>query len=574
MNRKENKKDYITSVIIIILYIAGLIFIGCFHEPWFDEAQAWLIAKSASYKEIITVVPHYEGHPPLWHLLLSVFAKNGASFDIALKSINITFCTIAMSLIVFRSPFPKIVRYGLPFTYFFFYQYGVYCRPYSMIMAEFMLIAILYKERDSKPWRYILALALLCMSHAYGIMVAGGLCLAWTVEIIVELYNGGKLASFYKDKRFYSLCFILAVAVIIITMIFPAEDCFYPGVEDNKSFMEVFTDYGKYILLLIMPFESWSGVIIGLYGLKSIVPVVIVEIAIGLLSWVFLIMVTKKNKKLLTFFLPYIIMTGFMTFKYMSVHHIGLSAVFHVFIFWIMTEQEGGIRVPEFLVKIKDSFSSPLIRNVIYGAGVLICLMPVVYSIGASYMDINGECGTSEFGRVIKANHLEDKKIMAEWHIDYETVSADGIVDMNAFKVLEIPSEHEKIKGNKTFLMFDPVMILPYFDRNIFMNFNADCSDDLYMHYKYEDTEETFEKWRKKGLPDFIISYCPIDEIYDEKILDGVKYLAVHLVECNIFYKLDSNTYFERMYMREDLFEDYPQFKWIDDQRGNVYERK
>ena len=70
MNRKENKKDYITSVIIIILYISGLIFIGCFHEPWFDEAQAWLIAKSASYKEIITVVPHYEGHPPLWHLLL------------------------------------------------------------------------------------------------------------------------------------------------------------------------------------------------------------------------------------------------------------------------------------------------------------------------------------------------------------------------------------------------------------------------------------------------------------------------------------------------------------------------
>ena len=311
-------------------------------------------------------------------------------------------------------------------------------------------------------------------------------------------------------------------------------------------------------------------------NIKKIIPVVIAECIIGFLLWSFLIMITKKNKKFLTFFVPYIIMTIFMSFHYMSVHHIGISALFHVFIFWIIAEQEGGIRIPEFLRKNKESFKSPLVSKVIFGVGSIICVMPIVYSIGTSYMDIKGECGTSKFAEIIKENHLDDKKIMALWSVKYEESSEDDpVINMNVFKVLEIPSEHEKITENKTYLISDPVMILPYFDRNIFMNFNAECPDDLYMHYKHkEDTEAVFAKWREKGLPDFIIGYCPIDEIYDEKTLEGVKYLPIYLLEYRIFYKLEFDTYYERMYMREDLFDDYPQFKWIDDQRGNVYERK
>jgi len=41
-----------------------------FHEPWFDEVQAWMIARCATIKELLTVIPHYEGHPPLWHMIL------------------------------------------------------------------------------------------------------------------------------------------------------------------------------------------------------------------------------------------------------------------------------------------------------------------------------------------------------------------------------------------------------------------------------------------------------------------------------------------------------------------------
>jgi hypothetical protein len=400
-------------------------------------------------------------------------------------------------------------------------------------------------------------------------MLAGGLCLVWTFEIISELHKNKKIFLFWKDKRFYSLCFILLTAVMLLIMIIPADDCYYGGVDNGGSILEILTRIRDYGTVIILPFESWSGVLFGINGEKDYTSIFIAEAVIGLLIWTALILITRKNRKFFTFFVPYIIMAVFMAFHYMSAHHIGISGLFHVFVFWIMAEQEGGIQLPESFIKIKNSFGSPFIRKFILSVGVIICLMPVVYSIGASYMDIKGECGTSKYAEIIKENHLEDRKIMAQWTVTYDKGSD------NVFKVLEIPSEHGKIESNSTYLMGDPAMIQPYFDRNIFMNFNVDCPDDLYMHYKYkEDVDAVFASWREKGLPDFILDYCPIDEVYDEETLEGVKYLPIYEIQFNVFYKLDFNNYYERLYIREDLLGEYPQFKWIDDQRGNIYERK
>ena len=86
------------------------------------------------------------------------------------------------------------------------------------------------------------------------------------------------------------------------------------------------------------------------------------ETVIGAVMWLALIVLTKKNGKLFTFLMPYIFMTGFMSFNYMSAHHIGVSSLFHVFIFWIMAEQDGGIKIPESFRKLRNGLVSPMIR--------------------------------------------------------------------------------------------------------------------------------------------------------------------------------------------------------------------
>ncbi len=50
------------------------------HEPWADEAQAWLIAKDSSVLNLFLNQLRYESTPGLWHLLLMPFAKLGAPY--------------------------------------------------------------------------------------------------------------------------------------------------------------------------------------------------------------------------------------------------------------------------------------------------------------------------------------------------------------------------------------------------------------------------------------------------------------------------------------------------------------
>lgn len=59
-------------IAVFVAYIAVVACVMAFHEPWFDEAQSWLIARDASFRDMLLVRPHYEGHPPLWWLMLSV----------------------------------------------------------------------------------------------------------------------------------------------------------------------------------------------------------------------------------------------------------------------------------------------------------------------------------------------------------------------------------------------------------------------------------------------------------------------------------------------------------------------
>ncbi len=577
-------------MIVLAVYTVGLIVISSFHELTFDETQAWLIAKSASYKDILTYIPHYEGHPPLWHLILSVFAKSGAPVDLSLKAVNITFCTAAMALLIFRSPFPKAVRFILPFTYYFFYQYGVVSRPYSLTMLAVFLAAITYKERNKKPFLYISSLSLLCLTTAYGIILSGGLCIVWSAEIIWELKKNKKLFYFWKDKRFYSLSFILALALALILMLRTADDCYYLGVE-KYSLLGVLLAPKNYLYLFIYPFESWSGVLIGIYGIhdkmSALSVLMTAEVIIGLLIWVSFVAITAKNKKMLTFILPYGLLCGFMAFRYNAAHHLGIGALFHVFIFWIMAEQENGMVLPEFFGKLKEKITSTFIRKLTKGVALLVCLAPVLYSAIASFNDIIKLASVSCLAETIKENHLDDKKIMVKWqYVTEDEAEKEGAEDGEGSKeddklnntmnlilqLIELPSPHDPIKEHRTYLCGYAAVIQPYFDHNIFMNYNVDCPDDLYMHYKYkEDSEAVFEKVREKGLPDFVIGYCPLDEIYDEETLKDVKYLPIQLLEQNNILKADTRTSYVRLYMREDLFDEYPQFHWIDDPEYNHY---
>ncbi len=51
------------------------------------------------------------------------------------------------------------------------------------MMLGFVLCALFYKERNEKPFPFVLAMILVCGSSAYGIVLCGGISLVWLYEI-------------------------------------------------------------------------------------------------------------------------------------------------------------------------------------------------------------------------------------------------------------------------------------------------------------------------------------------------------------------------------------------------------
>ena len=139
--RFANSEKKTAECVLLCGYILALAAFMYFHEPWYDEAQAWLIARDGSLRDLLFVIPHYEGHPPLWFGILAVFAKAGADFDLTIKLLTLIINAGAMAVLLFRSPFPRVVRAVLPFTYFLFYQHGVICRPYSLLLLGLLSTA-------------------------------------------------------------------------------------------------------------------------------------------------------------------------------------------------------------------------------------------------------------------------------------------------------------------------------------------------------------------------------------------------------------------------------------------------
>lgn len=165
----------------------GLVFIvGLHHEPWFDEAQAWLIARDNSPWRLVTTGVRYEGTPALWHLLLYAVQRLGLPYAWLFLVSGALACAGA-AIVLYLAPFPIWMRLGVIFSYFFAYQYSVVARSYALDLLLIPLAAALFSERLRRPLAYTAVLALMANTNAHSFMLAAALALeaAWTGRTLI-----------------------------------------------------------------------------------------------------------------------------------------------------------------------------------------------------------------------------------------------------------------------------------------------------------------------------------------------------------------------------------------------------
>lgn len=562
------------EILALLVYAAAHLSMALVHEPFFDEAEAWQIARSATLKTLLLETTHYEGHPPLWHLVLMPLAKAGAPYELSLTLVSLAFMGAAVFLTLWYAPFPRLVRLLLPFTYFFFYQYGVISRVYCVMTFALVLLAIAYRRRNEKPGRYVAVLILMCVTLAYGLVFAGGLALVWLWEIWKEQVGGvsaesgeGKLGRRKRkellqgcasDRRIWWLAALLAVAIGVVWMIMPRANTFatsaaLPETIQNPLAVRLFymffvlpadavlTDvYSDHIILsraFLMPSALVSGAIV------------------GVLIWGMLLYYGRKRDTLLLLVLPYSLFAAFSAVVYVSLHHIGLGLLY--FCFWCWVTVENGESAGCAAEKESDSGKGPESREktvpggeisvdmacTVRCAAILFGSLAMIVSLfwtgTACMLDIskNYAPGRNE-AAFIKEHHLDQYRMMSGWVMERDAEGNAKNTDIN--------------------MCDQAVNLAPYFAHNLFFNLNDGRDDRNYITHirlSEEETQRQYGRWRQEEPPQVLWMSPDLLAAYGDTVRMQ-DYVLVYQEPAEQVWKAGTDYLASSIYVRRDLLEE------------------
>jgi len=577
---KMNVPKYLVEIIAFGVFLILSVVMFVYHEPWYDEIQAWMVASDASFGEMIFTLPHYEGHPPIWTLILSIFAKTGVPMEIGLRIPTLLFSATAAFLVIFKAPFKKWIRCLIPFSYYLFYQYTVICRPYSMMFLGFVLAAMFYKERNKKPARYLAALFLLCVSSAYGILFAGMLCLVWTVEIIKELKGKDFVQKAVKDSRTWLLFIMLMLAIGILTLIWPADNAFAQVrvVDFSKIRCLIYT-------FLILPADALLSDIALTGRLQQYDYIVqadyatILCIMISLALYVVLITAAHIFRKKAILILPYVAFAGYAALGYFYNHHIGIIPLFVLFVFWCaIDDQPKEIVLPKFLQKLDQSVSD-FWKKTGYFFTVLVLGVSVFWTVTAVKNDIQLPVWYAKgLAAMLEEYELTDCRIINQWTYA-EKDTAEEVVLMESENISEeedgymVSTEIPQLKAEDYYhytKMCNFVDILAYSDtkENYIYNFNGGDANNRYVNHDMLSEEESLvylSELGEQGYPEVIIGNPEVLGMMGLDVYE-YRYVPVYAFVCYRINKYNAIYAREFVYVREDIFmtrEDWPIYEQI-----------
>lgn len=476
-----NKLWFVKHVraLIFIAYMAVVVVVMCFHEPWFDEAQSWLIARDSSFADLLTLRPHYEGHPPLWTLLLSIPAKTGVPYEIGLKGVQLLCTALLGGWLIFRAPFSKLAVFLLPFTYFLCFQYGVTSRPYALLCVALFMVAHYWKRSDSKPsdtWKLALSLVLLCAISAYGIALAAGFALAWIWRAAKSAGIKKAFAEIFSNiNRLVSWIILALVGIASIICIWPAANAFASRETfDGNSPLTQFLSF-----IFVMPSESMFTQFAGDVSLRRLtlsVPSAIICVIISILIWAFAVRITYRRGMLVSLILPYLTFAVVAT-QYFTLHHAGIVFAFFVAQLWMCIARKSleSKDMPTIIFRLfkvvnkntnkaensnSRSASKSVGNKVIAGIITVVLLSPsLIWNAYSCVNDIRFDySGSRALAQFIKQNHAENMRFVTSWlHQDEKTDKQGNVI------VPEFEDIHQ--------YSWQLITANPYFSKNL-----IDCS--------------------------------------------------------------------------------------------------
>jgi hypothetical protein len=206
----------------LVVWVVYLITLACtvpWHEPWNDEAQAWLLSRDLSLPQLFLHGLRYESHPPLWYLILWLPAHLHIGYFIFCW-ISAVIAAAGIYVLLRLSPFPFYLRAVLPFTFYLAYQYAVVARSYVLYPLLGFLVAHVYRQTKPRPLLMAVLLALLANISIHGTLVACCFAALYGWKHLRSGHTGDVTTRNYLSA---TAIFVASLAVIAV-VVFPPKD--------------------------------------------------------------------------------------------------------------------------------------------------------------------------------------------------------------------------------------------------------------------------------------------------------------------------------------------------------------
>lgn len=205
---------------VLAVYTALLTLTTYFHESWFDEAQAWLMARDLSPGQLWWTYLRYEGTPGLWHSILLIPAKLGLPYG-SLHAVACIAACAATAALLWLAPFPAVIAALLPFTYYLMYQYAVIARSYTLFPVLFFLTAAVLPQARRRTYLFLVLLILMATTTLHGVMAAVGIGVAYLIEFLADIRNRG--AAEIRRHAIAGTAFMLWLT-LVAALVWPPRD--------------------------------------------------------------------------------------------------------------------------------------------------------------------------------------------------------------------------------------------------------------------------------------------------------------------------------------------------------------
>jgi hypothetical protein len=361
---------------VFFIYVISISVVIFKHEPWADEAQAWLLARDSSLFGLMFKNLHYEGHPSLWYLILMLPSR-----FLPYRAISIISAIIAIAgiyIFLHYSSFPKVIKILFPFSYFVFYQYGVIARSYVLLPILLFLIASVYRDKTNKIYQFTAFVCLLANVSIYSTMVSLSIMFVHLIDLIKSKSDLDKKTIMKQIKAY--IAFAMVIALIVIQLWQPQDSSFAKGF--NLSVQRFFQ----------LSYEVLNEAMTEVIYISALVLIIS-------LIWFW------QNRLLLLYLISTVAVLSLFSIKYYNSWHQGIIFLLWAFVMWISFEEQNHKRFNKL---------SGLTKKFVILSILMVLGFQIFWAASASISDFNGTySGGEAIANYIKTNKLEDKKIYA-----------------------------------------------------------------------------------------------------------------------------------------------------------------